>query len=205
MNELQRAQELIIAVAQQSLRDKDDKHMAVQPPKPAAFKKGTFVLAEHRHSGLRRGPKSKMLPFLKGPMRVLNGPNAKGEYALQNLVTQRTADYHVSKLRPFLYDERTLTPLEVAVTDTPDEFIIDRVLAMKGGTHRGKKNISFKIRWAGYGPDDDTWEPWSGVRDTAAVQLYLRSHNNRRVRNLADKNFVNPVELEPELSDNEEN
>ena len=59
-------------------------------------------------------------------MRVLHRNDANGMYVLQNLVTQRPADYHVTKLRPFLYDERTLTPLQVAVTDSLDLFEIGR-------------------------------------------------------------------------------
>ena len=74
------------------------------------FEIGSYVLVEHRLQGLKRGPKSKLLPFLRGPMRVI-GWNNENIYHLQNLVTQTVSDYHVSKLRPFLHDERTKTPI----------------------------------------------------------------------------------------------
>ena len=148
------------------------------------FADGSYVLAEHRHNSLRRGPKSKLLPFLKGPMLV-KFHTSEGNYVLQDLVSQEVRDYHVSRLRTFLYDERTLTPMQVAVTDTLDEFVAERVIDMRGDSRNSRTNLSFLIRWAGYGPSDDTWEPWSMCKDSVAVQNHLRDHKLPRIRRLA--------------------
>ena len=95
-------------------------------------------------------------------------------------------------LRPFLYDERTLTPLQVATADTLDEFIVEKVLSMEGDPHKPRKFLRFRIRWAGYGPDDDTWEPWENVKDSDAVQLFLIQQSNKRVRRMVQKGYVLP-------------
>ncbi|KAA8642755.1 uncharacterized protein ATNIH1004_009507 [Aspergillus tanneri] len=34
-------------------------------------------------------------------------------------------------------------------------------------------NISYLVRWKGYPPDDDTWEPRSHVEDTEALDIWL--------------------------------
>ena len=88
------------------------------------------MLAEHRLHGLKRGPKSKLLPFLRGPMRVI-GWNNENIYHLQDFVTQHAHDFHVSKLRPFLYDERTVMPMQVVLTDTLEEFFVKKSLKFK--------------------------------------------------------------------------
>jgi len=41
---------------------------------------------------------------------LVKGHNTEGIYALQDLVSGELHDYHMSLLRPFLYDERTGTP-----------------------------------------------------------------------------------------------
>ena len=118
---------------------------------------------------------------------------SEGNYVLQDLVSQEVRDYHVSRLRTFLYDERTLTPMQVAVTDTLDEFVAEQVIDMRGDSRNSRKNLSFLIRWAGYGPSDDTWEPWSMCKDSVAVQNHLRDHKLPRIRRLAK-----PIDTEME-------
>ena len=111
--------------------------------------------------------------------------NAEDMYAVQDLVSQEIKTYHVSRLRQFRYDERTLTPLQAAVTDSLDEFVAEQVIRMRGDTRRSRRELEFLIRWAGYGAADDTWEPWDACRDSHAVQNFLRAHPQVRVRRLA--------------------
>ena len=191
ISELQRAQERFIALCELNLRDKDSKHMENYPKERTVFENGAYVLAEHRPNSLRRGPKSKLLPFLRGPLLV-KSHNEEGTYVLQDLVTQKLYDYHVSRLRHFEFDPNTLNPLTVAVTDLPDEFIVEECLDIRGNIRGPKSQLEFKIRWAGYGPEDDTWEPWSCVRDNERVLSYLYNHDQPRVRRLVPKSYVPP-------------
>jgi len=135
-------------------------------------------------------------------MLVVNSDD-KGNYILKDLVTNKTATYHVKGLRPFLFDERTLQPLQVAVTDQLDEFVAEQCLGMKGNIRGSRKNLQFKIRWTGYGPEDDTWEPWDYCKDSAAVRNFLVSHTDGRVRRLAPKDYVLEHEEEHSSSDSE--
>ena len=184
VQDMQKAQARIIAIAEQSLREKDAQHMDDYSQKRTVFENGSYVLAEHRHNSLRRGPKSKLLPFLKGPLLVKHH-NKEGIYALQDLITSQVVDYHVSRLRPFLYDERTCTPIQAAASDELGEFLAESVVRMRGDSRKSRRHLEFLIRWAGYGPEDDTWEPWDTARDTYAVQKFLREHPEKRVQRLA--------------------
>jgi hypothetical protein len=200
ISELQKAQARIIAICEQNLRTKDEQHIEQYKKERSEFPNGSYVLAEHRHNTLRRGPKSKLLPFLRGPLLV-KSHNKEGMYVLQDLVTQKLIEYHMSRLRPFEYDPKTLTPLQAAVADSTDEFIVQECLSMRGNPRDKRTLLEFKIRWAGYGPEDDTWEPWEFVRDCDAVQLFLYEHPNPRVRKLAKSSFVPPAQREPEFEE----
>ena len=201
IRELQEAQGLVIALCEQNLRAKDTEHLGNYSQERTVFENGSYVLVEHRHNALRRGPRSKLLPFLRGPLLV-KGHDLKGMYNLQDLISQNILKFHVSKLRHFHYDQNTLQPLEAAVTDIPDEFVVQSCLDMKGNPRGKKAQLSFKVRWAGYGPEDDTWEPWSCVRDNAQVLLWISQHPSARVRNLLPKDY-NPTQQEDQLSQND--
>jgi len=151
------------------------------------FEKGSFVTVEHRDDNLRRGPKSKLLPFRKGPLQVVR-QESKGTYVLQDIVTLNEVKYHESKLKPYLHDDRSgISPLAAAAADERDEFIVEEILDMDGDVKGRRTDLKFKIRWAGYGPEADTWEPWHNVRDNNIFQDYLKSHTSKVVRSLAKR------------------
>jgi hypothetical protein len=195
IKDMQEAQARIIALAEQKLREKDKKHMRSRVGIEPTYEPGTYVLVEHRHNSLRRGPKSKLLPFLKGPLLVERKCATPGMYTLRDLITMRLVDYHVSKLHPFRYDERTLQPAQVAATDSFDEFIVQEVIKMRGDPRKAKSQIAFLIRWAGYDESNDTWESWKDCHKANAVQRFLYNHKDKRVNRLCMPGY-DPDELD---------
>jgi hypothetical protein len=208
IKDMQESQAKIIALAESNLRLRDTKHMESRKGKEPTFELGSYVLAEHRHNSLRRGPKSKLLPFLKGPLLVERKCAEPGMYTLRDLITLRLVDYHVTRLHPFRYDERTLQPAQVASTDSFDEFVVEKVIKMRGNPRSGKTPLSFLIRWAGYGEADDTWESWKDCSKAHAVQTFLYNHPDKRVNKLCMPGFnpdqIDQIEDVVEPSDDEE-
>ena len=118
-------------------------------------------------------------------------------FALHDLITMKPKEYHVSTLSKFRYDERTPQPYSVAATDSFDQFIIERVIEMKGRPRGSKSQIYFKIRWAGLSEAEDTWLSWKDGFRTTAVQNFLFFNNVPDIKRLGLKDY-NPDEPEDE-------
>jgi hypothetical protein len=101
------------------------------------------------------------------------------KYTIQDLLTGKNFDTHISNLVPFNYDTTRTDPKVVAMHDQ-EEFVIQEVLAHRGEKSR-RKTMEFKIRWEGFGPEFDTWEPYANLRDTDELLLYL---NRNRLKSL---------------------
>jgi len=182
--------------------------MITYPTARDQFPINSYVLVEYRNNTLRRGPKSKLLPFLKGPMRVVDSNGSS--YSLQDLVTMRIKRYHVSKIREFRFDPNTQDPLTYAIKDNSDEgvYAVDRISKIFGNPKGSKKQLSFEVYWRGY--EEPTVEPWSALRRTKALHDFLRNHKDKKVNALVPVNYP-PTSLRAESndeysdSDNEEN
>ena len=194
-----KAQAQVIALAQKHLAEKDAHHMATHSTtRRSEFLINSYVLVEHRHNSLRRGPSSKLLPFLKGPMRITNA--ILNKYTLQDIVTLRSKDYHISKIRPFVFDPATQNPLDYAIRDNNETYVVDKITALKGKVNGPKKNITLKVYWVG--EQDPSWEPWRRFRTSIALQNFLRNHKKQSYRDLCPQNVV--LGEENDVSDSEE-
>jgi hypothetical protein len=82
----------------------------------------------------------------------------------------------VKLLQPFHYDERRVSPEDVAQTDY-NLFTVESVRAHRWtpGKHKTKSNLMFLIKWEGYDDQSNTWEPWENVAKVGILHEYLRS------------------------------
>jgi len=78
------------------------------------------------------GNRPKLSPKKKGPYRVVNLIGSK--YTIQDLLTSKNFDIHISKLSPFNFDPTRTDPKVIAMDDA-QEFLMDSVLS-----HRGDRN-----------------------------------------------------------------
>lgn len=186
MAKMLKAQATIMEVARRNLQAKDNVHMLTYPTARDVYEINSYVLVEYRNSTLRRGPRSKLLPFLKGPLRVTGSTGSK--YLLQDLVTMRISPYHVSKIRQFRFDPTTQDPLLYALKDDGHVYAIDKISAMKGNPRASKKQLTFQVHWKGY--EQATWEPWEHLRRSKALHEYLKQHKTKAVRDLVPKNYI---------------
>ena len=179
------SQTMLLNIARQNLTEKDEIHMKTYPTDRSEFEIDSYVLVEHRNNSLRRGPKSKLLPFLKGPMRVVSKND--NSYKLQDIVNMRLYDYHIKNLRAFDFDPNTHNPLTYALKDDGTMYQVDYISKMRGDPLKSKSQLFFLVHWVGY--NETTWEPWSHVRRNIRLHEYLRSHKKKAVRDLLPVNF----------------
>lgn len=172
-------QQTLIEVAQQTQRDFDTHHMSEFDPEFTDYPIHSYVLWDHPE-----GRRSKVHSKHRGPFQVVE--RKEDSYTIQDLVNGKTYTTHISNLRPYKYDADTHNPVEVAQHNS-QEFVIEAILEHQGSRER-RGTMSFKVRWFGYGPEDDTWEPYAHLRDTEQLHTYLRAN---RMTSLIPKKFRN--------------
>ena len=123
------------------------------------------------------------MTFKKGPMRVVN--RVGSTYTLENLIDFKLEDYHVTSLSAFEYDPDEVDPRLVANKDQ-QMWDVEEVISHKGDPKGSKKQLFFRIKWAGLDSSENTWEAWETVRDTAALHAYLAK---KKLRSLIPQKF----------------
>ena len=124
----------------------------------------------HYRTGL---PPTRLHTFWQGPMRVVRGENSR--YTLMDLISGKEKDYHVSDMKPFVFDPAIVDPLDVARRDVL-EFFIEKILNHRGNL-KLRKDIEFKVKWMNHNDSYDSWEPYANLRDTEQLHVYLREKN----------------------------
>ena len=121
----------------------------------------SYVLIHYR-TGL---PPTRLHTNWKGPMRVIKESNSR--YILLDLLTGKEKDYHVSDMKPFVFDSASSDQMK---------FFIEKI-----SHHRGKlsqwKSLQFFVSWMGYDQTYDSWEPYANLRDSTHLHSNLREKN----------------------------
>jgi hypothetical protein len=82
------------------------------------------------------------------------------EYLLLDLITGKQKPYHVSDLKPFVFDPLNTNPLNIARREYL-EFFIEKILVILGEVKKVSV-LDFHVKWLGY---DDTFNLWLPRKD----------------------------------------
>ncbi|KAG9390315.1 Chromo (CHRromatin Organization MOdifier) domain [Carpediemonas membranifera] len=132
---------------------------------------GTKVLITHPDN---RRP-DRLAPLYLGPYEVQEFID--DIYRVRNPETKTDLRYHATRVIP--YTGTTIDPLQLVSLDY-DSYLVERIIAHRPG--RTKTQWQFKIRWDGYGPEDDSWIPYKDAKDLAALDEYLEAHQEIRLQ-----------------------
>ena len=138
------------------------------------FSFNSYVLVHYRSGS----PPKRLDTAWRGPMRVVSGSNSR--YTLYDLVTTREHRYHVSDMKRFLYDPLLVDPVDVARRDRM-EFFFESISDHQGGLPRS--TIEFFVKWKDYSESENTWEPYTNLRDNEVLHDYLKLKELHRLTN----------------------
>ena len=146
------------------------------------FKVGDKVLLSDLAWGLPdAGPTTKFNPLYSGPYEILEAVNANA-YRLKLPPSAGTTHttFHVSYMKPYKDGSATYPGRE---PENPEPYmrkqgeaawVVDRFLARRVRTY-GKRKLrreKILVRWQGYGPADDSWEPVDRLRADLAADVF---------------------------------
>jgi hypothetical protein len=162
--------------------------LAIKEP-VTEYDPGSYVLLAWPITKMNpNGRPTKFDTVYRGPYKVLKH-NDQGTYWLMNIVTGRPENIKsIHSIKPFYYDPIRTDPIEVALKDFKDEYLIDSVVT-DNGKWKNKSELMFQIKWFGY--KDLTWEPWANVRDNSILHDYLCSHKHA---SWVPKKFVDDIQ-----------
>ena len=96
----------------------------------------------------------------------VNGLNSK--YVLLDFLTGKEKVFHVSDMKPFVFDSAVVDPLDIARRDHM-EYFIDKIFDHRGNIKK-RSTLEFHVSWRGYAQESNTWEP---LRNSEPLHIYL--------------------------------
>jgi len=149
-----------------TLDQRDVFHTSKQPVEITSFPINSYVLVDY----IDRPPTS-LHTIHEGPFRVVCSEG--GRYTLMNLITGDTKECHISRLRPFYYDDEE-TPRQTAMRDS-QQWDVDFIITHAGEKSR-RKELKFKVKWLNHDEQFATWEPYSSLRHNSKLHEYCKAH-----------------------------
>ncbi|KAJ9532097.1 hypothetical protein QJQ45_003814 [Haematococcus lacustris] len=129
---------------------------------------GSEVLLRTKHLKFKNPGSPKLLPLYIGPFQVTQKVNDVA-FRIKLPETFKIHDvFHASKLKPFLAGPGMMVPPPPLEEGDGLYFTVNHLLQ-----HRKNKQgrDEYLVRWSGYGPEHDTWEPASNLKK-ATIQEY---------------------------------
>lgn len=163
----------IISAAKENQWLVNKNHLENNPSNKTDIQINSYVLVEYDDK-----PPTKLNTNLKGPLRVVN--IIGNVYTLQNLVTGKNEDHHISKIKPFFYDPSLTDPVLIANKDQ-QMVNVESILEMKGNPHKSRNNLYFKVHWKGCTEREDSWEPYSNLRHNSILHEFLIRNKLRKL------------------------
>ncbi len=139
----------------------------------ASYQVGDKLLLNTKNIRFRSPGAPKLMPRWVGPFPVVERIGTLA-YRLELPASMRIHPvFHVSLLQPYREDGRVQPPPLPFYVGKQLAYTADRILDHKAVRRGRRKNMKeFLVRWEGYGPEHDTWEPEACLLDKSLVQTY---------------------------------
>jgi transposase InsO family protein len=169
-------QNTVLSIAQSLQRHHDERHIdKVKDTDITEFSDGSLVVVKPHDNPLTgRRPTTKFDPKWAGPYRIVSHDG--NTYRLKDLIMEDTfIDRHIRDLKPFRFDPRYTKPIDVVARERQEMFV-EEIVAHTGDPTK-KKEMTFRVRWLGFGQDRDTYEPWTALESNTLLHRYLLNND----------------------------
>ena len=173
----------VIEAAKRNQQNKDENHLINADSQITEFENNSFVLVSYPISNLKKGPPNKLNTNLRGPLKVIN--HLGSTYILENLVTGKLENCHVTQLKNFNFDPSQFDPTDAA---NKDYFatVVDKILEHYPikQTYKQQKvsEMQFKVRWKNLTSEFDRIIPWKELQNNPELHKYL--FTNKELKHL---------------------
>jgi transposase InsO family protein len=150
-------------------------HYANSKRQDVAFAPGEWVLLSSKNLRFKEGT-PKLLPRWVGPFQISKVVGGQS-YELILPARWKIHDvFHVSKLERYRRDGNVQPPPPAEMLEGEDEYEVDKILDHR----KSRRSYEFLVRWVGYSPEHDTWEPEANLKNAPNVlKEYWRRVNRR--------------------------
>ena len=118
---------------------------------------------------------NKLSVTYKGPYSVIGlKPGSNSVYECKDPADEKIYQFPLARLRVYNMDADDEAAALIAL-DTDEDVLID-IVDHNMPTRRRPADWDFKVRWAGYPAEEDSWIPWREARKLAAMDAYALRH-----------------------------
>ena len=68
--------------------------------------------------------------------------------------------------------------------------MVESIISHRNENGNKVKQLQFKVHWAGYSHEDETWEPWANLRNNPVLHVYLYNVDQGRLRHVVPREFL---------------
>ena len=155
----------------------DSKNEKYKDMEVTTFPVNSYVLVGYPDTSLKKGPPTKFMTNWQGPYRVVS--SIGNHYTVLHLSTMKQETVSIKRLKEYLLDE-DIDPQQVANQATKRDMV-ERIVSHTGNANYRKK-MTFEVKWLGYGPEENTFEPWtSELWNLEVMHEYLRANKLKQL------------------------
>jgi hypothetical protein len=123
----------------------------------------SFIFPNGSHVMIKVRQRTKFGPRYTGPYEVIK-MNQGGAYVLKDLSGDiLTRNYTPSELKLISMDEKI-----------PEQEVYEVEAIVQHRLNKKSNTYEYKVRWKGYAPEDDTWEPYRNFQDPRIITDYYK-------------------------------